>query len=209
MSKRHEAFINPELLINELNNNPDENFRQDLILFAEINDFKNKDQIVIFEHLLQFIKDYKNTKTEKEITVLGSACRKLGAYLPINRFDDYLKLLEGKLEYNFQLEIIKGLYYRLMWDKDVRNQVDIKVQNKLFEMLNALFNEYDEKNIHAAIMKNICKILSLTNYNKLNQFLDNLPQSMSWFLEMIITSCELELEFIPENIVKYKGVKNG
>jgi hypothetical protein len=163
--------------------------RRKLALFAEALRFAADQQKAITEHLLRYVAEYRSTHDKEEIVAIGSAIRKLIAYLPNDEFDRLAALLtleDGEpIAVELELELTKAIVYRLSWDPSTKSC------QQLSNELQALGIYYSNKRtlqerLASSVASNAIIALALLGCESASNIVSQLPKSSTeWFIKLL------------------------
>lgn len=162
-----------------------------LVLFAETLPFDADQQSRLLPHLVAFVEANRTTTDSDELVALGSAIRKLIAYLPFSEFDSLSDLLGSgcvvAVANEAELELAKGIVYRLSWD-EVRPECP-RLCDDLYDL--AMFHSSKrvvDSSSSAAIALNATIALALLSDDRALNVATTLPRrSVAWFLSLMKT----------------------
>lgn len=163
-----------------------------LVLFAESLPFDADQQSRLLPHLVAFVERNRSTTDSDELVALGSAIRKLIAYLPLSEFDTLSDLLGSGVDETVakeaELELAKGIVYRLSWDEADRPQCP-RLCDDLYDL--AMFHSSKrvvDSSSSAAIALNATIALAFLGDDRALNVAATLPRrSMAWFLSLVKT----------------------
>jgi|GEM_PF-1752512 len=180
-------LTDPEQLLDALDAQPPK--LTTLILFAESLPFEADQQTRLLPHLVAFVKATRTTTDSDELVALGSAIRKLIAYLPFSEFDSLSDLLGSgaTVVKEAELELAKGIVYRLSWD-EARPECP-RLCDDLFDL--GMFHSSKrvvDSSSSAAIALNATIALALLGDHRVRDVVATLSRrSLAWFLSLVKT----------------------
>lgn len=163
-----------------------------LVLFAETLAFEDGQQTRLLPHLVAFVEMHRGSSDADDLVALGSAIRKLVAYLPPSAFDSLSDLLgSGAAETvanEAELELAKGLVYRLTWDDTARPKCP-RLCDDLFDL--AMFHSSKRvvtSSSSAAIALNATIALAFLGDDRAIKTVGTLSRrSVLWFASLVTT----------------------
>ena len=165
--------------------------RRHLVLFAETLRFSDRQQLTLVPHLWSYVAERRTSQDEDELVALGSAIRKLIAYLPSQRLDDLAVFLEfdetGTVRSEVELEVVKGLVYRFSWDSQTTWPSSPRLCESLIDLANFHSSKRAvEQDLSSAIAVNAIIALAFLNDSRIATFVRSLPKhSLSWFAPVV------------------------
>lgn len=180
--------------------------RSTIALWAEVTTFDEKDKPAVVKFLWNYISDRINkTNSDKELTSVGSACRKMVSYLPLDKFDDLIQFLQvGNHDKDLIAhEILKGINGRCGWDETAPKAECPKLKDRIGDVINAhmisvLFPKEEETDLGTVIVLNGILSLGYLGDERVLRFVDDIIQSSkdfakygggpvdpNWFVELL------------------------
>ncbi len=165
--------------------------RRHLVLFAETLKFNDRQQLTLVPHLWSYVAERRTSQDEDELVALGSAIRKLIAYLPSQRLNDLAEFLEfdetGTVKSEVELEVVKGLVYRFSWDSQTTWPGSPRLCESLIDLANFHSSKRAvEQDLSSAIAVNAIISLAFLNDSRIVAFVRSLPKhTLSWFAPVV------------------------
>jgi len=166
---------------------------RNLALFAETLTFDGSQRARLLEYLWAFVVENRTSRDKGELIALGAAIRKLLAYLPIERFEEIPAILEEKAGMvvlpNIELDMTKGLVYRLSWDVAATTAKCPHLHDALHDL--ATFHSSRRvlgEEFSSAIAANALIALSSFNDSMVAGLMESLSKrSQPWFMALVST----------------------
>ena len=165
--------------------------RRQLALFAEPLRFDEHQQPKLVTHLWKYVRDHRASNDPDELVALGAAIRKLIAYLPCGEFDQLAEVLQFSkgpaISLEVELEIAKGLAYRLDWDSRPTASDCPRLCAAVYEIADYYSSRRAlEREGASSIAVNAIIALALLKDPRVLELAQTLPsRSLAWFISLI------------------------
>ena len=186
---------NPSRILEELYKDQLSDDRYDLIRFTDFNSWPEELQPKLVEYLFQFLVDNKNYDDKDTVILCSIAARRTLFYLPIENFDKFiLDVYTQEITLDLEYSIVASLQKRLVYDAEFRSRFTRLHRDRVMESLENAWKKQqkaiaDNNQLHcksSSVMIECALILALTNDERIESYLDNIPRDkMTWFIEII------------------------